>query len=206
MENVRTILSERWFYGFLTSKESELLLKAAREPVGTFLVRFSKSKPGSFALAYVEKNSVNHILIESKMPLGFQISEKKQTGQSRIFPRLQDIIEHYNFVLLRPFESTLPQSTWFHGDLSSEEAVELLSENMQEGTFLIRFSSKGCFAASFVSKGTVCHVLIDNQGMSSFTVNAGQTNQQITFNSIQELVAYYYEKKVFVTPLKTLNL
>jgi len=55
--------------------------------------------------------------------------------------------------------------------LSSEEARDVLADHINtDGTFLIRFSSKGCFAASFVSKGTVCHVLIDNDGMNSFTV------------------------------------
>lgn len=43
--------------------------------------------------------------------------------------------------------------SWFFGDVSAEEAEELLS-GKPEGTFLLRFSSKsGCFASSYVLEG-----------------------------------------------------
>jgi len=48
-------LCEPWFHGFLTHRETELLLE--KEEIGAFLVRFSESRPGAFTLAFVHKNS-----------------------------------------------------------------------------------------------------------------------------------------------------
>ena len=45
----------RWFHGFLSSVEAERLLE--RQPVGTYLIRFSKSRSGSFAIGYVDANN-----------------------------------------------------------------------------------------------------------------------------------------------------
>lgn len=55
-------------------------MKNAGAPDGTFLVRFSKSKPGSFALAFIKDGRVRHILVESNMPEGFRISEQDTSG------------------------------------------------------------------------------------------------------------------------------
>lgn len=49
---MQSVLNADWFHGFLSSTEAEKLLEA--QPPGTFLIRFSKSKAGSFAIAYVE--------------------------------------------------------------------------------------------------------------------------------------------------------
>jgi hypothetical protein len=48
---MRSILKEKWFYGFLSGEESIRLLQG--QPTGTYLVRFSRSRPGSFALSFV---------------------------------------------------------------------------------------------------------------------------------------------------------
>ena len=82
--NVSKILSETWFHGFLSGRESELLMKNQCEPDGTFLVRFSKSKPGSFALAFLKDGVVNHILIESCMPEGYKILTQDSLGRNLI--------------------------------------------------------------------------------------------------------------------------
>jgi hypothetical protein len=57
------LLSEPWFHGFLSRREVGALLSGAK--VGTFLVRFSKSQPGSFALCFVSQNGsilVGHLV------------------------------------------------------------------------------------------------------------------------------------------------
>jgi len=200
--NVKSLLQQLWFHGFLSSRESELLMTVGGEPDGTFLIRFSKSKPGSFALAFVKGRTVKHILIESSMPEGFHISDAA-TGSIKRFKSLQEIIDHYHFVLKHPFISDLPKKVWFHGDLSNEEAKDLLTDQ-EKGTYLIRFSSRSCFAASFVdSKDQVRHVLITNEG-KDFQVNTGE-GELINFKSIKELVTYYKKKGVFKQPLKTTN-
>ena len=75
-----TFLSCSWFHGFLSGRESELLIKNHCEPEGSFIVRFSKSKPGSFALAFLRDGHVNHILVESLQPEGFKILTQETSG------------------------------------------------------------------------------------------------------------------------------
>jgi len=199
--NVKHILSQKWFYGFLSSGECQSLLTAANAPEGTYMMRFSKSKPGSFALAFVNNGQVRHILIESDMPNGFRVPEQKKAGQLHLFKSLQEIINHYN-VLTQPFIWDLPLQDWFHGDVDKEEAKELL-QDQPDGTFLIRFSTQGCFAASFMNQGQLHNVLINNQGMNTFTVNDGQVEK--TFSTLQELVQHYRDKGLFKMPLITTN-
>jgi len=202
--NMKSILSEKWFHGFLSSKESELLLTITREPDGTFLIRFSKSKPGSFALAFMKSRQVRHILIESCMPEGLKISDSG-SGNIKTFKSLTEIIDPSHFVLKRPFISSLPSKVWFHGDIVTEEANDLLHDQ-EKGTYLVRFSSKGCYAASFVdAKNTVRHVLIElNYETNLFEVNTGE-GERMTFKTIKELVNHYISKGVFRTPLKQNN-
>ncbi len=51
VKNVEKLFNEKWFHGFMTLEESKKYLEFA--PVGDFLVRFSGSRPGSFAVDYV---------------------------------------------------------------------------------------------------------------------------------------------------------
>jgi len=44
LKNAKSVLGSKWFYGFLTRIETDLLLRD--QPVGTFLIRFSSSQPG----------------------------------------------------------------------------------------------------------------------------------------------------------------
>lgn len=74
--------------------------------LGTFLVRFSSSKPGSFALAFVmqPQKVINVIITTTKG--GFTIIEQ---NQQKFFSDLQSIIQYYSSVLRQPFISTLPE-------------------------------------------------------------------------------------------------
>lgn len=97
----------RWFHGFLSSKEAELLLED--QPVGTYLIRFSRSSGGSFALAFVqEPRKILHILIQSAQPEGFRI-EEEEDAQPKVFHSLKEIVQHYSMHLITPFTSDLPR-------------------------------------------------------------------------------------------------
>jgi hypothetical protein len=160
LSNVKSILGSNWFYGFLSHAEAMRLLEA--EPIGTYLVRFSLSKPGSFALEATILNPegqpfVLPIQINST-PGGFAIHESD--SGDREFASLHELISYYTAYLLQPLDSTIPFETWFHGEISSKEATALLAKQ-REGTFLLRFSSRpGCYASSFVEQGAVRHALI----------------------------------------------
>lgn len=57
---------------------------------------------------------------------------------------------------VHPYSQTFPRQLWWHGDISGDEASELL-KGKKPGTFIIRFSStqRGCFASSFVANNNV---------------------------------------------------
>eukprot|EP01114_Cavostelium_apophysatum_P017825 TRINITY_DN5379_c0_g1_i6.p1 TRINITY_DN5379_c0_g1~~TRINITY_DN5379_c0_g1_i6.p1 ORF type:complete len:1028 (-),score=216.85 TRINITY_DN5379_c0_g1_i6:67-3150(-) len=162
VSKVQAVLNSEWFHGFLSSQEAERFLD--RQQPGTFLIRFSKSKAGSFAIAYVDpthRNSVTHTLITACPPSGFKIEEAyNRNARGRLFSTLLEVVEFYNYLLKNPFKSDLSRQSWFHGDLTSQEAEEILQLET-EGTYLFRFSSKpGFLAISYVNEG-IKHGLLE---------------------------------------------
>eukprot|EP01122_Echinamoeba_exundans_P014658 TRINITY_DN6681_c0_g2_i1.p1 TRINITY_DN6681_c0_g2~~TRINITY_DN6681_c0_g2_i1.p1 ORF type:complete len:1283 (+),score=254.92 TRINITY_DN6681_c0_g2_i1:130-3978(+) len=140
-KNVKSLWKQKWFHGFLTVEEVIRLL--SDQPVGTFLVRFSRSKPDSFVLEFVEaKGKIHTTMITNDMPHGVRILEA--AGKEKTFPSIKALIENYSSTMKFPFVSDFLFQPWFHGDLSTAEATELLSK-CPVGTFMIRFSDTGRF-------------------------------------------------------------
>jgi len=80
------------------------------QPVGTFLMRFSSSKPGSFALAFTSApRSVTHVIIKTAPPRGFSIQEE---NSEKYFEHVSQIVNYYSSVLTRPFDSALPEEQY----------------------------------------------------------------------------------------------
>ncbi len=181
----------------MSSREAELLL--ADEPSGTYLLRFSKSRTGAFALAFIHSDrKIYHTLINSGKQ-GFEI-EEVNSKQPKICKSLPDVINHYSLLVLKkPLQSKLPRQPWFQGDLSSEESQELLADK-RPGTFLVRFTRSGQLAASFVPRpGDVQHILVDkvSDGKSPFQFKLA--GDQKLFESVEALVDAY-RSKVFLFP------
>jgi hypothetical protein len=105
------ILTEKFFHGFISRTEANKLLQDNGQ-VGTFLVRFSKTQPGAFALAFNgtpvilcvyrnlrslwaigENNRVFSVMVESEMPKGVKVRE--QGGNERRFKDLYDLLSCY---------------------------------------------------------------------------------------------------------------
>ena len=104
---MRKTFREPWFYGYLSSKESELLLYGQES--GTFLVRLSKSAPGAFALAFVyEPTQVVHILIASDQPNGYTIVDQETATETK-FKDFQSIFDSFKEVLIHPFICNIPR-------------------------------------------------------------------------------------------------
>jgi hypothetical protein len=189
-DNVTRLLSQPWFHGFISARESELLLADAAQ--GVFLLRFSKSTTGSFALAFKSSSSVNHIMIQSALPEGFKIREGKATF--KMFESLEAIIKNYDFVLKQPFQSHLTAQTWFQGDLTAAETEDLLQDT-GVGTFLIRFSSfkAGALALSFAVAGNaVRHARIIPERPGGPYYVDGEVNAP-RFTTVVQLVEHYRE-------------
>jgi len=204
--NLKSVLSERWFQGFLSARESTLLLLL--EPDGTYLIRFSKTHPGSFSLAFKFNGAVNHILISTNSPNGFKVFEE-DTKSYREFKTLQEIVSYYNFVLKIPYSSTVPKERWFQGDLSEEDADELLI-SQTPGTYMIRLIHFCRFALSFLEEvdGNVKRVrhvpIVFDQESGQFLVQ-WNTEAQLPFSSLKEVVNHFLSMNILKTPFKNMS-
>jgi len=206
VKNVRNIMSAKWCYGFLSRNEVDLLLRD--QEVGTFLIRFSSSQPGSFALAFSVtgnngEKTVVHILITSCGTQGFQVQEQ-QNQSTRTFQNVHEIVDYYSIFLQYPFQSEIPFESWFEGDYSGNEAVEALT-GQAPGTFMVRFSSQpGCYAISFVTvDGSVTHSLVEHEGVYGNGYRIVNEGQPMVFSTLREVVQYYGEALKY--PLKEIT-
>lgn len=167
--NVARLLVERWFHGYISHKEAESELDG--QPDGAFLVRFSKSRPGGFSVAYVYRGEVRqtqllNTQLEYNVDRGqykdlearFYISQGKST--KKYYATVQDmVISFWNRLFSFPLHSPLLEQPWYFGDLTSAEAKEMLLGSAV-GTFFIRLSTsrKGSYTLSHVREdGSVMH-------------------------------------------------
>ncbi len=111
----------RWFFGFISADEGKKFLELS--PVGTFLIRFSGSKPGSFVLDYVPSpGKVISVRLNSHLSGTFFVlmmmtleggfSAMTSGGKDLVFKSLHEVVETYKAknVLTHPFSSTLPNT------------------------------------------------------------------------------------------------
>eukprot|EP01088_Endostelium_zonatum_P015682 TRINITY_DN3964_c0_g2_i2.p1 TRINITY_DN3964_c0_g2~~TRINITY_DN3964_c0_g2_i2.p1 ORF type:complete len:1100 (-),score=243.40 TRINITY_DN3964_c0_g2_i2:167-3466(-) len=107
---------ESWFYGDLTGKETEALLRG--QSTSTFLLRFSAQHPHCLATAYVGvSGGVIHALI-TKSAKGYQ------HGEDRIFHSINDLITAYQTVLTFPYINTI--------NIVEEISREILAESQEK--------------------------------------------------------------------------
>lgn len=192
--NLQEMLAKPWFHGFLSRDDATKLLEV--EPKGTFMVRFSSTKPGSFSLAHTMDNLVvNHVIVHTR-DNGFAIRE--DSSKEKLFPTVSHLIEAYSAILIKPYSQRFPRELWWHGDLSAEEAQELLKDK-KPGTFLIRFSStqRGCFASSFVDTKTG---LIE-KGLIIGSQYGYQLSGKV-FASMEEIIESLIRWGIFTEPYK----
>jgi len=77
--------------GFIPAIEANLLLEGKRE--GTYLIRCSKTQPGSFAVTFVDNTcKIKHCLLFSVLPYGLTLK-----NPPTVYPSLRDFLElHIN--------------------------------------------------------------------------------------------------------------
>lgn len=158
LENVKNLYKQKWFHDFLSVEEVHKLL--TEQPPGTFLVRFSRSHSNSFALEYTyTTGKVFTVLIRNDMPNGVYI--KEENNVEKMFPNLDSLIKHYPDILKSPFQNDIVIQPWFVGDVSTEEAEEMLASK-PPGTFMVRFAASGRFqyACSYATMQGVKHTMI----------------------------------------------
>jgi hypothetical protein len=76
-------VNDRLLRGFIPSVEANELLQ--EKPPGTYLIRFSKTHPGSFAVTFVDgKKKIKHCLLHSVQPAGVTLKNPPQVYPSLV--------------------------------------------------------------------------------------------------------------------------
>jgi len=203
IQNVKRTVSATWFHGFITSNESKLFL--SQQPLGTFLIRFSGSRPGSFVLDYVrDGGTIRSVRLNSNPIGGFVAPIEGGEVKEKAFKNLTEIVDTYmkKNLLRLPLSNSLPQKPWFFGDITAKEAEQALL-GQPVGTFLMRFSQKvvGCFAVSFVGEnGEV------SKGLITPTNGGYQVSTQgFVFATLDDVITHYKDNKFFDKPLALIH-
>jgi len=206
-----SICSNRWFYGYTSAGAAEKTLKGC--PPGTFIIRFSQSKPGCIVISCVSPNTsgredseyrkyslvqqFTHILVE---PVERQFRVKEfdmvhDTAQKmRLFSSFQEILSHYSTLLQFPLPPSVHKEVGFHKWLVQEDANSLLARQ-PSGSYLFRFDDSACgdIAVSFVAKNNeIKHVTI-TESEAGFTM-AGDCHTYISLSDLVQETNFIYLK------------
>ncbi|XP_034966420.1 tyrosine-protein kinase Blk [Zootoca vivipara] len=114
---VNSLEEEKWFFKGLSRKETERLLLAPGNVMGSFLIRESETNPGAFSLSIRDYTSqgdvIKHYKIRALDHGGYYICPRTT------FPTLQDLVKHYSSnedglcqQLRQPCISLVPQRPW----------------------------------------------------------------------------------------------
>ncbi|PRP83135.1 cyclophilin B [Planoprotostelium fungivorum] len=150
LANVARTVSAQWFHGYISASDSRKLL--VHEPPGTFLFRFSASRPGVFALDYVtydERKPISSVLIggRSKGDTCINATSLNSSGgftpllasaDPPVFDTLELMIDMYiaNGTLKQPYLPRFTNSQWFWTENPDAETEEKLRSSPR-GTFMI---------------------------------------------------------------------
>lgn len=186
IDNVDAVVNAGWFHWHLSSAEAARLL--TNQARGTFLVRFSKSKVGSFAIAVKGADGdVKHARVErgTTPRTRFALNGHQYVSLEALIQQLMA-----NGDLVRAFSASYYREPWFQGDLSELEASEVLS-GTRPGTFLVRFNldkSGEHFVISYVdARGHAAHVNVNNEpsGLAVLSFEFAQRS----YEDLREIIA-----------------
>merc|ERR1711916_86995 len=141
-----------------------------------------------------DNGRLNPVMINTREN-GFAITEENQL--EKLFPSIAALIDSYSSILTTPYSKMFPRQLWWHGDISADEATQLL-QGKKNGTFLIRFSGSqlGCFASSYVDQNGVIE-----KGLIVGTPQGYQLGRKL-FHSMEELVESLKEWGIFTEPYR----
>jgi predicted Ser/Thr protein kinase len=135
-----TMESQDWFFGKITRKDAERLLKLPQSPVGAFLIRESETEPGAYVLSVHDKDHqrgdcVKHYKIRKLDNGGCYITSKS------VFSNHAELIRHYQVKeegLCRKLTSPCPKPKPVMQDLSVEtkDLWEIPRETLELQTLL----------------------------------------------------------------------
>mmetsp|Transcript_24925 Transcript_24925/g.27735 ORF Transcript_24925/g.27735 Transcript_24925/m.27735 type:complete len:691 (+) Transcript_24925:47-2119(+) len=159
--NVKTIMSMKGFYGYISPPHSAKLLKSSGKR-GQYIVRLNIRRPHKIHVDYLDKRSEDiRTLDVYKRKDGYGYLLKDKTFRTE--RELNMLIQACNF-LQDPYASSHSRLAFFHGDISSQQAEKLLSKEGNPGSYLVRFSSSSTtsLALTYLDlHNNICHVKIE---------------------------------------------
>jgi len=95
---INPIPFEPWFVGDCSGSEAQEALNG--QPIGTFLVRFSSTQVGAFAISFVNnEEAISHSLIEHLTSGEYKITSE---GKPYLFPTINEVLDFHSDTLLYP--------------------------------------------------------------------------------------------------------
>lgn len=181
-------------------------------PSGTFLIRFSFSRPGCIVISFVTNEETNeevcfgrsnlptqqisHITV---IPLSFEEFKVKEYNEEdkviRTFSSLEDVIKHYKNFLQIPLSPRVANEKSFQRMLNEIETKALL-QSKSIGTYLFRFAdpkihncSKTDFVLSYVGDdNNMIHEVIEYSA-GGFTIR-GDCHTYLSLSELVETTEY----------------
>ena len=171
-----------WFMWYLSHDDCITMLKHC-EP-GTYVVRFSQSSPGQFALTV--KQSAGAFM---KCLIYAQHGKYKSRPDEQV--TYNDLLEliHASSDSLRPYSEAWHHQPWFKGAMSSEDSVELLT-TMAIGDYFVRLSTRASHYvfALVVAPGSVVQEAFARDE-SGFIIFTPQGEVRIPCGNIMDFIA-----------------
>ncbi|XP_042302908.1 tyrosine-protein kinase Blk [Sceloporus undulatus] len=137
---VNSLEEEKWFFKGLSRKETERLLMAPRNAVGSFLIRESETTPDAFSLSIRDSSSQGDVIKHYKI-------RKMGDGRYYICPRiifisLQELVKHYSAQqdglcqkLREPCISLTPERPWTTDEWEIPRETLKLVKRLGSGQF-----------------------------------------------------------------------
>lgn len=131
LDRVREYKSEPWFMWYLSHEDCVRMMR--HSPPGTFVVRFSQSTPGQFALTLKHApGSYMKCLVYSHHG-----KYRARPTEEATFTNLLELIRSSS-PQLAPFSESWHHQPWFKGTMTAEDSVELMNDTMSPGDFFVR--------------------------------------------------------------------
>jgi len=112
--------------GFIPAIEANLLLEGKKE--GTYLIRCSKTQPGSFAVTFVDNTQkIKHCLLYSVLPYGLTLK-----SPPNVYPSLRDFLEVHVSKLKHPlgnkWTAKMKLPNFSFGQISNSAVLNMSSD------------------------------------------------------------------------------
>ncbi|RDD41666.1 Lymphocyte cytosolic protein 2 [Trichoplax sp. H2] len=93
--------------------------------------------------------------------------------------------------------SELEDHSWYHSNLTRQEAEEKLSKYVKNGTFLVRNGQQSNnYVLSIIAKKSVAHIRILCRPEDEKYILGERKQQEMPFNSVPELIAFYHAEQM----------